>query len=312
MFCRFGFPRVIILDQGREFCNKLSDGLFQLSNTQHRITSPYHPQSNGLTERFNQTLTNSLRAKINAEQNDWDLHLNLILFSYRATTQASTQYSPYHSMFGREPIFPIDTEVLLSDLSPAEPDQFENVTKKEVTTAIDSLHSFQKEMYSAVSENIADAQKKQKNYYDSRHQPQIFSVGEKVLVENTAQKIRKGGKLEDKWLGPYKINREIRSGAYALETIDGKLLKKSCNVARLKVFHEEVSLKSEDSKSSDRPSGLPTASEDVMPTNSCEQHPCNEEPPPGKCSVTSESVSCACIITMIIMTVMHVHAYILH
>ena len=65
-------------------------------------------------------------------------------------------------MFGREPIFPIGTEVLLSDLSPAEPDQFENVTKKEVTTAMDSLHSFQKEMYSAVSENIADAKNNRK------------------------------------------------------------------------------------------------------------------------------------------------------
>ncbi len=90
------------------------------------------------------------------------------------------------------------------------------------------------------SENITKAQEKQKKYYDSRHQPQIFSVGEKVLVENTAQKQRKGGKLHDKWLGPYKINREIHSGVYALETIDGKLLKSSCNTTRLKLFLEEA------------------------------------------------------------------------
>ena len=91
-------------------------------------------------------------------------------------------------------------------------------------------------MYSTAKENITKAQKKQKDYYDSRHQTQTFAVGEKVLVENTAQKQRKGGKLKEKWLGPYQINREICKGVYALESMDGKLMKQSCNVSRLKMF----------------------------------------------------------------------------
>ena len=118
--------------------------MFNLTNTQHRITSPYHPQTNGLTERFNQTLTNCLRAKINLEQNDWDIHINMCLFSYRSTEQSSIKYSPFQMMFGREPILPIDTEVLL----PAKSLECEEITDKVVSDAMDSLQTFQKQMYS--------------------------------------------------------------------------------------------------------------------------------------------------------------------
>ncbi len=165
------------------------------------------------------------------------VHLNLCLFSYRAAKQASTKYSPFHMMFGREPISPIDLEVL----PPVEIiKDCEDITEKDVTDAMVSLHSFHEEIYSKASANISESQTKQKDYYDSRHEMQTFSVGEKVLVENTRQKQRKGGKLADKWLGPYRINREISKGVYGLENIDGKLMKQSCNTSRLKRYYEDV------------------------------------------------------------------------
>ena len=67
------------------------------------VTSVYHPQTNGLTERFNQALSNCLVSKINESQNNWDDKLDEILFSYRVSKQASTKYSPYFLMFGRHP-----------------------------------------------------------------------------------------------------------------------------------------------------------------------------------------------------------------
>jgi len=60
IICRHGCPAVEISDQGREFCNNLAKELFQLTGTQHRVTSPYHPQANGLVERLNRTIKNSL------------------------------------------------------------------------------------------------------------------------------------------------------------------------------------------------------------------------------------------------------------
>ena len=60
VFFRFGCCEVAISDQGREFVNKVKTELFRLTGPEQRVTSAYHPQSNGLTERFNQTLQSSL------------------------------------------------------------------------------------------------------------------------------------------------------------------------------------------------------------------------------------------------------------
>ena len=76
---------------------------FQLTGAEHRVTSAYHPQSNGLTERFNQTLKTTLMKLINDEQNDWDEHLPVILFSYRTSIkkqqQQTTKLTPLEVMY---------------------------------------------------------------------------------------------------------------------------------------------------------------------------------------------------------------------
>lgn len=84
----------------------LSRRLFVLSGTQHRISSACHPQTNGLDERMNQTITKQLKY-INAQENNWDKHLEEFLFSCWTSVHASTQYTPLHLMFRRESTLPI-------------------------------------------------------------------------------------------------------------------------------------------------------------------------------------------------------------
>ena len=62
--------------QGREFVNRINEELFKLCGTDHRISSAYHPQSNGLDERMNQTLTRAIVKFVNDNHDDWDVHLN--------------------------------------------------------------------------------------------------------------------------------------------------------------------------------------------------------------------------------------------
>ena len=100
--CRFGCCEVIISDQGREFVNKVKEELLQLTGTEHRVTSAYHPQSNGLTERFNQTLQTALIKVVNDTQDDWDEHLSSVLFAYRTAQQKATKTSPFEVMFCRQ------------------------------------------------------------------------------------------------------------------------------------------------------------------------------------------------------------------
>ncbi len=71
--------------------------------------------------------------------------------------------------------------------------------------------------------NILAAQKKQKETYDRKHEAKILPVGTLVLLENTLQKQRKGGKLEPVWMGPYIISRDLGKGLYELTTKAGKV-----------------------------------------------------------------------------------------
>ena len=104
IFCintQIWMAEIVISDQGREFVNKLSQHLFRLTGTKHNVTSAYHPQSNGLCERMNQTLQRCLLKMVNKQQNNWDVYLDPILFAYRTCKQKSTKYSPFEMAFGR-------------------------------------------------------------------------------------------------------------------------------------------------------------------------------------------------------------------
>lgn len=75
------------------------------------MTSAYHPQSNGLDERFNQTLQRQLLKFVENEQRDWDLYIDSILFSYRISCQDSTKQSPFFLVFGRQARLPIEFDI---------------------------------------------------------------------------------------------------------------------------------------------------------------------------------------------------------
>ena len=81
--------------------NNLEEELFRLTGTEHRVTSAYHPQTNGLTERFNQTLQTALMKMVNDDQNDWDEHLPAVLFAYRTSQQRAIKMTPFEVMYCR-------------------------------------------------------------------------------------------------------------------------------------------------------------------------------------------------------------------
>lgn len=116
-----GFPKTLISDQGREFNNKVVEEICTLLGLDHRRTSAYHPQTNGLTgtvallcwssennstpfivERFNQTLEDMLsKTMAENEEGEWDDLLEDCLFAYRSAKHASTGFSPFFLMFNR-------------------------------------------------------------------------------------------------------------------------------------------------------------------------------------------------------------------
>ena len=106
----YGFPAKIITDQGRNFESELIGHLCQLAGVQKLKTSPYHPQTNGQCERFNGTLLNMLGTLTPEQKKDWKGHVPALVYAYNCTRNASTGFSPYFLLFGREPRLPVDVE----------------------------------------------------------------------------------------------------------------------------------------------------------------------------------------------------------
>ena len=77
IICRHGCPKIILSDRETHFRNKLVEGLCEKFKIKHKLSSPYHPQTNGLVERFNQTLCESL-AKVSERENQWDEYLEQV------------------------------------------------------------------------------------------------------------------------------------------------------------------------------------------------------------------------------------------
>lgn len=82
-----GLPSVITTDQGKEFNNHINAELMKAFNIDHRLTTAYHPQANGLDERYNQTLTNSLAKFAQENRETWDEKLGAVVYSYNTAIQ---------------------------------------------------------------------------------------------------------------------------------------------------------------------------------------------------------------------------------
>ena len=107
LFCRHGCCEVAINDQGREFVNQVSERLLECCGVDQRVSSAYHPQTNGLTERFNHCLVDMLR-KLADSVDCWDSSLDPALFAYRTSVHDSTGFTPYKLVYGKEARLPID------------------------------------------------------------------------------------------------------------------------------------------------------------------------------------------------------------
>ena len=101
-----GIPDEILTDQGSNFMLSLLQETYSLLQIRHIRTSPYHPQTDGLVERFNGTLKS--RLKYIQESERLEEYLPFSLFAYREVPQESTGFSPFELLFGRRARGPLD------------------------------------------------------------------------------------------------------------------------------------------------------------------------------------------------------------
>ena len=107
IFNRFGCPERVHSDQGRNFESQLVDELCKYYGIQKSRTTPYHPQGNGICERFNRTLHGMLSTLSRDQRELWPRYLSSLTAVYNSTPHAVTEFSPHYILFGVEPHLPM-------------------------------------------------------------------------------------------------------------------------------------------------------------------------------------------------------------
>ena len=203
VICRHGVPAELLSDRGAAFLSQLLNEVYQLMGIRKTNTTAYHPQTDGLVERFNRTLTNMLAKTADRHGADWDMHLPYVLYAYRTSLQESTKESPFFLLYGRDSRLP--TEEVLMVPSTREVVQLADYTS-ELAVGL-------AEAWELARVHVRKAQRRQKAQHDRRATDPPFRVGDRVFVLMPGEKRGKAYKLAKPFKGPYRILSLFDNGA---------------------------------------------------------------------------------------------------
>src|SRR3954467_10010512 len=201
---REGLPIKIISDRDLRFTGEFWKNLFRLIRTEISLSTAYHPQSDGQTERTNRTLEEILRNHVNATQDNWDKLLPMAEFAINDSISPTTGFTPFQLMYGMHPRKPID---LIAESHAPAAEEF----IKTMTATI-----------SKARENIARAQTAMKIQADKRRRDHNFQIGDKVMLNAKNLKLPSthSRKLSPKWVGPFKIIGQKHKDSFKLDLAD--------------------------------------------------------------------------------------------
>ena len=208
IFTRFGFPEIILSDNGTQFRSQITAAFTHMLNITQTFAARYRPQANGAVERANQSIKTMLRKVVNDKQAEWDRFLPLVLFAYREIPHESTGFSPCELVFGANP------------KSPLEKFKDELLQKKEISISpYDLVTKTREEIMYAVQYAKKNLENKNSRYRDLVNKNRYLRklVPKDRVFVFLPQKVG----FDKAWQGPYTIIEKCSNVDYIVN-INGK------------------------------------------------------------------------------------------
>ena len=223
IFRLHGIPSDIVSDRGPQFISRFWIRFFELLGSKINLSSGFHPESNGQTERVNQTLEQYLRCFINFEQNNWVDLLPLAEFSYNNTIHTSINQSPFFANYNYHPDF--DPKLPPSPQVPAAENQVSHL----------------RTITSLLRDELRSAQSNYKRHADRRREDAPrYKIGDKVWLRRKYIKTtRTSSKLDHRKVGPYEISGIINDVAFKLKLPDSVRTHNVFHVSLLEPYVED-------------------------------------------------------------------------
>ena len=193
----FGVPSHILTDQGSHFKNDLIRSMVSVFGCKHTLITPYHPQSNGLTERWNATMTPKLNLLHDKNLQNWDVYLPGIVHAYNTGLHASTGFSPSHLMFGRDIALAFDSSRPVVSIS--KPSDY-----------LTHLSRHRQLVLQEARVNTLRYQQMVKKRYDKHRQNPVYRVGDLVLIRRFGTSTKQSAR----YVGPYTVSKCLSSHTY--------------------------------------------------------------------------------------------------
>jgi len=220
----FGLPRIILSDRGPQFASNFIKAHNEMLGITTSLSTAYHPQSDGQSERMIQEVQKTLRMYVNHFQNDWASKLSFVEFASNNAIKSSTGYTPFYLVIGQHP-------------NPGS-------IPREISSRSPSAEEFVKGLQQAREQarlSLEKAAEQMKKFADRKRRPTpIFKIGDKVLLDaSNYPSERPSRKLSEKRYGPFKIIEKISDLNYRLQLPDNWKIHPVFHVDQLRKYNED-------------------------------------------------------------------------